>query len=117
MLGYNNKHTGGSTVAILVNEIHMIYKRRRNTRRISVEEVGVVAVARCGQDVVSHNVTNGTPSEDVDDVEANRVVGFEEADVLFGPGVSRLEVGHAILLRQTLFGHVFPLEAEEHEPS
>lgn len=84
-------------------------------KKKSVKELGIIAVAGSGQDVVSNDVADGTPSEDVDDVEANRVVGFEEADVLLGPRVTGLEVREAVLLRH-LLRHVLPLEVEEHEP-
>ena len=51
----------------------------------SAEELGVIAVAGGGKDVVSHDVADGAPSQDINDVETNRVVGFEEAYVLLGP--------------------------------
>ncbi|GAB2302696.1 hypothetical protein Dimus_036693 [Dionaea muscipula] len=82
----------------------------------STKEFGVVAVAGGGQDVVSDNVPDGTPREDVYDVEADGVVRLEEADVLLGPGVAGLEVGQPVLLRQPLLRHVLPLEVEEYEP-
>ena len=44
------------------------------TEKKSFEELGIIAVAGSGQDVVSDDVADGTPSEDVDDVEANWVV-------------------------------------------
>lgn len=61
-------------------------------------------------------MANGTPSKDVHDVEANGVVGFEEANVLLGASVAGFEVGHPVLLRQSLLGHILPLEVEEDEP-
>lgn len=87
----------------------------RGEKNRSVKELGIIAVAGSGQDVVSNDVANGTPSEDVDDVEANWVVGFEEANVLLGPSVAGLEVREAVLLRH-LLRHVLPLEVEEDEP-
>ncbi|PON88876.1 hypothetical protein TorRG33x02_153910, partial [Trema orientale] len=79
------------------------------------KELWIVAVAGRGQDVVSDDVANGAPSQDIDDVEPNRVVGLEQAHVLASSLVSSLVVGHSVLLGQTLFGHVFSLEVEEHE--
>lgn len=57
-----------------------------------------------------------TPRKNIDDVESDRVVGFEKADVFLGTFIAGLEVGEPVLLRH-LFGHVFPLEGEEHEPA
>lgn len=81
-----------------------------------VEELGIVAIARGSKNVVSDDVSNGAPGKNVDDVEPNRVVGLEKADILLGPGVSGLVVCLAILLRH-LLGYILSLEVEEHEPS
>ncbi|KAF7831217.1 photosystem 1 subunit 5 [Senna tora] len=81
----------------------------------SSEEFGVISIARRGQDVVRDDVADGSPGQDVHDVESHGVVGLEEAHVLLGARVSRLEMGQPVLLRH-LLRHVLPLEVEEHEP-
>ncbi len=78
------------------------------------EEVGIIAVAGGGEDVVSDDVADGSPGENVNDVETDGVVGFEEADVLLSPRIAGLEVGQSVLLGD-LLGHVLPLEIEEDE--
>lgn len=82
----------------------------------SFKELGIIAIARSGQDVVSHYVTNGAPGQNIYNVEANRVIRFEEAHILLGSGVSCLKMGYSILLRQALLGHILSLEVEEHKP-
>lgn len=81
-----------------------------------LEELGIVAIAWRGQDVVSHDVTNGSPGQNVHDIEPNWVVRFEEADVLLGPYIPCLEMALPVLLGQPLFADVLPLEVEEYEP-
>lgn len=79
-----------------------------------LKECRVIAIASGGQDVVSNNMTNGTPSQDINYVESNRVIGFEETDILLGTCVTSLEVCEPVLLRHLLC-HVLPLEVEEHK--
>ena len=82
----------------------------------SAKEAWIVAIARSGQDIVSNDVTNRTPSKNIHDVESNRVVRFQEAYVLLGTIISRFEVGLPVLLRH-LFSHILSLEVEEDEPA
>lgn len=84
---------------------------------MSAKELGIIAVAGGGQDVVGDDVADGAPSEDVDDVEADGVIRFQEADILLSSDVTGLEVRHSVLLRKSLLGHVLPLEVEEDEPA
>ena len=64
----------------------------------SAKELGIIAVAAGSQDIVSNDMTYGTPSQDVDDVESNRIVRLQEAHVLFSSRVPGLEVGQPVLL-------------------
>lgn len=84
---------------------------------MSAKELGIIAVAGGGQDVIGDDVADGAPSEDVDDVEADGVIRFQEADILLRSDVAGLKVRHSVLLRKSLFGHVLPLKVEEHEPA
>lgn len=84
-------------------------------RSIWSKEIGIVAVAGGGQDVVGDDVAQRPPREHVDDVEPDRVVGLEQAGVLLRPLVAGLEVRYPVLLRQPLLRHVLALEAEEDE--
>ena len=93
-------------------EYNNIHKQGRE----SAKEARIVAIARSGQDIVSNDVTNRTPSKNIDDVESNRVVRFQEANVFLGTIISGFEVGFAVLLRN-LFGHILSLEVEEDEPT
>lgn len=56
-------------------------------------------------------MADGSPCEDVDDVEADGVVGLEDAGELLGALVAGLEVRLAVL-RGDLLRHVLPLEVE-----
>lgn len=62
-------------------------------------------------------MANGTPSKNINDVEANWVIGFQKANVFLSTNISSFEVGNSILLRQALFGNVFSLEVEEDKPT
>lgn len=84
--------------------------------KLSFKELGIIAIARGSQDIVSHNVTNRTPSQNIHNVEPNRVIGLEEAHILLSPSVPSLEMCHPVLLRQPLLGHILSLEVEEHKP-
>ncbi|XBH70683.1 hypothetical protein VPH35_098293 [Triticum aestivum] len=86
----------------------------RQTWEGSAEEGWVVSVAGGGEDVVGDDVADGAPGEDVDEVEADGVVGLEDARELLGALVAGLEVGLAVLLGD-LLRHVLPLEVEEDE--
>lgn len=92
---------------------------KRETVQItkSTKELGIIAVAGGGQDVVSDNMANGTPSKNINNVKANWVVGFEEANIFLGTNITGFKVGDSILLGQALFGHVLSLEVEEDEPA
>jgi hypothetical protein len=99
------------------NMLSIDYKRSSRTRSQEherSEEVGVVSVAGGGEDVVRDDVAERAPCEDVDEVEADGVVGLEQPGVLLGAHVAGLEVRLAVLLRH-LFCHVLPLEVEEDE--
>lgn len=61
-------------------------------------------------------MANGTPRQNIHNVEPNRVVGLEKAHVLLCPRIPCFKVRLSIL-RRHLFGHVFSLEVEEHEPA
>jgi len=62
-------------------------------------------------------VAQSSPCEHIHDGEASGIVGLEEADGLLRPGVTGLEMRHAVLLRQTLLCDIIPLEGQEHEAS
>ena len=103
--------------------LHYILKSKQETQLEqhddeikSAKECRVIAIASGGQDVVSNNMANGAPSQDINNVESNRVIGFEEADILLGTCITSLKVCEAVLLRHLLC-HVLPLEVEEHKPS
>jgi len=78
--------------------------------------VPVIAIAGCGQDVVGNNMANGSPSKNINNVETNWIIWFQEANIFLGTLISCLKVSQTILLRH-LFCHVLPLEVKEHKPS
>ncbi|CAH9128443.1 unnamed protein product [Cuscuta epithymum] len=61
-------------------------------------------------------MANGSPGENIHDVEPHRIVRFQQTQILLRPRISCLEVRHPVLLRQPLLRHVLPLKVEEHEP-
>ncbi|CAL5392337.1 unnamed protein product [Camellia sinensis] len=87
-----------------------------NSNSNSSKELGIISIARGSKYIVSNDVSNGTPSQDIDDVEPNWVVGFEETHILFGSRITSFEMGHTVLFGN-LFGHILSLEIEEHEPA
>lgn len=86
-------------------------------KKNSAKEVGIITIAGGGQDIVSNNVTNGTPSENINNVKPHRIIRLENSYKLLSPDISSFEVRLSVLLRQALLGHILSLEVEKDEPA
>lgn len=83
----------------------------------STKELWIITIARGSKDVVSDYVADGSPGKNINNVETHRIIRFQQTHIFLSSGVACLEVRHSILLRQSLFRHVLPLEVEENKPS
>ncbi|MFS7895450.1 hypothetical protein Hanom_Chr00s002869g01706431 [Helianthus anomalus] len=86
------------------------------TKQAKLKKVRIISIARSSQNIVSHNMSNGSPSKHINNIEPNRIIRLQQANILLSPFISSLKMSHTILLRQPLFSHILSLEVEEHKP-
>lgn len=75
----------------------------------------IITIASSGEDEESNGVTEGAPSQQIDDGEASGIASFEQAGDFSSAGVTGFEVGDAILGREAGLSDLGALERQEDE--
>ncbi|MFS7940906.1 hypothetical protein Hanom_Chr05g00469831 [Helianthus anomalus] len=64
-----------------------------------IKKVRIITIARGSQNIVSHNMSNGTPCKNINNIKPDRIIRLQKTNILLSPCIPSLKMSDTILLR------------------